>query len=498
MYPDRFTQLLPVALALFVAAGGARADYTVSLAAMIETERKAHAVEIADVNGDGLEDLIVILEILPLQFEDSVLIYLQQPDGTLAEPITSDFGGGIALAVGNLDPDYPAEVVVAMNDGVGIIDRDISRGRPVVRETAHPNGWNRNPWSIELIDVDRDGALDIVTKPPGHHIFVHLGDGRGGVRGVKIISLPINNWVDATSGDFNNDGYMDYAVLSSVLRAYVYINNGTEGFAAPYVLNPDPTGVAFYPAIVAGDFNNDGRDDLVIATDVGKLSLYEQGPGGTLSFARDLEGSWATSTMRARDVDMDGLTDIVLSEQRLSLFRQGSNGLEPMRILVNDDAVPRMLAVGDLDGDGCPDIVKPETFTTYVEIWKGHGCQQVADLGIDLAVSPQGITATLSNAGLETALTPETSFSISVLTGSLDVTAAPGCQMEPAGSRKARLTCTSGDLVRGTTQSIVIPLAVHSSDRRNVLSVSATTTTATVENNLRNNSARSLIRPGGR
>ena len=113
------------------------------------------------------------------------------------------------------------------------------------------------------VDVNADGILDLVGTGL-NSAAVMLGNGNGTFR--PRVEFPAGSQAqDVAAGDFNGDGRVDLVVsladpsiMVSLLRG-----NGDGTFGAP--LNIANTTGADSPAIVATDLDNDGRLDVVLA-----------------------------------------------------------------------------------------------------------------------------------------------------------------------------------------------------------------------------------------
>ena len=70
----------------------------------------------------------------------------------------------------------------------------------------------------------------------------------------------------AAAGDFNNDGKMDLVVSNGNSTVSVLLGHGDGTFQSQMTYNTDPNGTAY--AIAVGDFNGDGNADLVVTNSV--------------------------------------------------------------------------------------------------------------------------------------------------------------------------------------------------------------------------------------
>ena len=138
-----------------------------------------------------------------------------------------------------------------------------------------------------------------------------------------------------------------------------------------------------YPhSVVSADFNGDGKPDLFVSG--GSSSqvsvLTNTSSNGTISFApalyfpgmpMDMEGS------AVGDLDGDGRPDVVVTngvgDTSVSIFRNTSSGAAisfagSINFLTNYG--PYAVAIGDLDGDGKPDLAIANTGSNYVTLYK--------------------------------------------------------------------------------------------------------------------------------
>jgi photosystem II stability/assembly factor-like uncharacterized protein len=145
------------------------------------------------------------------------------------------------------------------------------------------------------------------------------------------------------------------------------------------VLNFFPTTSSFSSQIATGDFNEDGKPDIVIAPNLGlKLTVYKNNStAGAMSFFE--AGSYFTESTGVKigaiviaDIDNDGKLDIITGRDSnfnslgtISIIRNTSSGgnisFAPKIDLIAGEA-PKSLAINDIDGDGKPDIVAARTY----------------------------------------------------------------------------------------------------------------------------------------
>lgn len=163
--------------------------------------------------------------------------------------------GNLDLALINQIPVYGSSLV-ALGYGKGAFN---SAGHLYVQ------GF---PAGAAAGDFNQDGKLDVAvagggsTKYPNSGVAVSLGNGDGTFIEAAGSPIPLGQSLSAiVAGDFNGDGKLDLAVTDAVgNNIYVILGNGDGTFQTPISF---ATGNA-PNAIVAGDFNNDGKLDLAV------------------------------------------------------------------------------------------------------------------------------------------------------------------------------------------------------------------------------------------
>ena len=124
-----------------------------------------------------------------------------------------------------------------------------------------------NGGGVAAGDFNRDGhqdlAVGVYNIVPNNHIAVYLGNGDGSfVAGQKIL---VSDPQAVVATDFDDDGNVDLAAATFNSEAVVFsLGDGTGRFRPPLKFtiggtNPQPLDLA------SGDFNGDGRPDLVTA-----------------------------------------------------------------------------------------------------------------------------------------------------------------------------------------------------------------------------------------
>jgi hypothetical protein len=240
-----------------------------------------------------------------------------------------------------------------------------------------------DPGSFAVGDFNGDGNLDIVkvnnSSTPTATLTLLLGKGDGTfTTGTSpTISFPP---FSVTVGDFNGDGKVDVAVSSSADNAIaVLLSNGdgtfTESGLSRLVDSPSGNG----PMLI-GDFNGDGKPDLAMVNEkrvVGTLYFLTVGLGngdGTFTAAPGTSTGDA-SPAASGDFNGDGKLDVILSTgivPSVSLLVGNGDGT----FTVGSSLAPNYagpVAVGDLNGDGKLDVIVGNVNTSVISVFLGNG-----------------------------------------------------------------------------------------------------------------------------
>jgi peptide methionine sulfoxide reductase MsrB len=241
-------------------------------------------------------------------------------------------------------------------------------------------------WHYQgLGDFDGDRKSDVLLlnyTSSGVYVCLmngtHLGDNAQAFR----IDSP-NGWHFQTLGDFNGDGKSDVLLMNSITNGvYVCEMNGTELATNALAFNVQAADGWRFQDL--GDFNGDGKSDILLSNDITHgLCVCEM--DGTelgahaLSFNVSAAAGWHFQDLA--DFNGDGKTDILLmNDLTRGVYVCGMDGTQ---LAANGQAGTladgwRFADTGDFNGDGKADLLLLNDATRGVMVWQMDGTQVAA------------------------------------------------------------------------------------------------------------------------
>ncbi len=364
------------------------------------------AIRSADLNEDGIQDLVVA------NFGAhtlSVMLGLGTAgvgNGTFAAPVSVPTGANPnSLAFTDVDDDGILDVVVGLDAQT---DLAIHRGlgtAGVGDGTLDAATFVPLPMaarSVAIADLDEDGYEDLIAVGGGSGLAIARGQGLSGIgdgtfAAATLISVTTSPAVVQVV-DLNEDGIWDLAIGASSLR--VLLGNGTAGKGdgtfgpvVTYSVGSTPSSIA------AGDLNGDGITDLVVGNaGTNTLSVLlgngTAGVGdGTLQAAITVStGANGPRDVQLADWNQDGLPDVGMannSSAKVATVLQGNGDgtfSPPSTYAVS--TVPYAVALSDFDEDGGVDLVVCNRSTQNVSRLMA-GCDATTSSALAI-VSPNG------------------------------------------------------------------------------------------------------------
>ena len=268
-------------------------------------------------------------------------------------------------------------------------------------------------------DFNGDGKPDLVTGGD-----VMLGNGDGTFRHSATLTAPYST---PSIGDFNNDGKMD-VLIRTAQGIYLFLGNGDGTFQSGQMVNAASSGT-----IAIGDFNSDGRPDIVLCSTT-LLLLLGNGDGtfqppATISAA--FNSNYGPIFLQAADMNGDGKADLVLVESGINILI--GNGDGTFHSPINYASTGLAFAIADFNRDGKLDIAAvPETAGTVL-ILPGNGDGTLGapiSSGISFWTGGFALAADLNGDGkLDLVVTSYYSSGVMLLFGNGDGTFQSGLQL---------------------------------------------------------------------
>ncbi len=321
----------------------------ISFAARVDIATGSHpfGVAISDLDGDGKLDVVAVN-----QYDNTISVYRNtSASGVISFDTHVDFSTGIGpqyVAIGDLDGDGKPDIVVTDNDvnKVSVIQNTSTPGTTSF-STNVDFSTGLMPVAVAIADLDGDGKPDIVI-PSSYD---------------SVVSIYLNTSVTG-------------AISSS-------------SFATPVTM---PGGDAAF-GVAVGDLDGDGKPDIGITNYLSdNISIYRNTSSvGTLSFSPRVNFvvDSGPCSIKMGDINGDGKPDLAVvnyHSNTVSVFRNTatSGSITTTSFAAKIDfatgAMPYALAIGDLNGDGKPELIVTNDGDSTVSVLLND---PIASLGVN-------------------------------------------------------------------------------------------------------------------
>jgi hypothetical protein len=305
-----------------------------------ETGTRVTVVEAADLDGDGLPEIVA-------GTADNQL-YVLENDGDLTW--LYEAGGSIsAVALADLGGDGRAQIVVGSADGaVSLLD---DAGQPAwTFRTAGTASVGMAPVALPCLtayDLDQDGEIELLVG--SYDGQVHALDGNGQMRWSFDVGRPV---LGIWSGDIDGDGQIE--VIPSPYRGADLTVLENDGRLAWQQRTEGEIGL-----VQGGDIDGDGRAEVVLLSASWDLYLLEgDGQSAWHSEAMALGHAHAApdpGQVLVRDLDGNGRAEIavVTIDPPIGIYVFQGDGRQAWTFpLGTSSSTSARLTAGDVDGDG--------------------------------------------------------------------------------------------------------------------------------------------------
>jgi len=285
----------------------------------------SYSVFSADLDGDGLEDIISGSSL------DSQVSWFKNLGGSFGPRVTIANIESRSVYSCDIDNDGDNDIVSASSPDNSIVWLENTGGGSF--NSPHLVSDNIDGVQVaKCLDADSDGDQDLfVASYTGNKFSMFFNDGQGGFGSEVIIATGTDGASDIEFGDMDGDGDVDLITVESLNNRIRWLENDGLGFFN----NPEVIATNVFNATCAAplDMDNDGDLDVVYSGTQTQRVYYSKNLDGLGNFGANLNVYFFGTNDSVRslvtgDFDSDGWEDIVTifsASNEVRFFKNSGN-----------------------------------------------------------------------------------------------------------------------------------------------------------------------------
>ncbi|MCR4280292.1 MAG: FG-GAP-like repeat-containing protein, partial [Candidatus Komeilibacteria bacterium] len=317
-----------------------------------------YALTNADLNNDGYPELIFAdnySDDLKVSFNDK---------GAFSEPVgfgNIDYTQSIGTA--DFNSDSYIDVVVPIPNANAVVTLLNNQDNTLGATLSVPTRQYPRDMVVRDVNNDQIEEVAILNSYGSNDNYLTVYQRNGQYQYVPVETMSVARYpTTVTAGYFNNDTYLDYAVINSHYNNYVlqiFNSSGEMNWDNPSNIS---VSVPYYSYnVVAGDIDNDGDDDLIAYFGSNaEAIIFKNDNGSFVQNSMPLNDSQWSNYMTLIDMNGDDYPELVYANASygISIINNNNGTLSQTdKIQISVDDTISNFFVKDLNGDNRPDIL---------------------------------------------------------------------------------------------------------------------------------------------
>jgi len=328
----------------------------------------AEVISIADFNNDGLDDVALGMGAYYFR-EDNyrIAIFSQSANGILSE--TAEFSyvrsGRYSeiksMCTGDINNDNLQDLIITYDDSLVFYTQSTAE-KPGQRLSYFVGNGADN---AHCDDLNGDGLVDVAIASTNNNYIRVFYQGPTGFT-FKDYQKPNTGRSDIEVGDFNGDGRNDLVVSGQQDNGGLYFY--TQNTVGELIYSGSIFRGNAFNSIAVADIDNNGTDDVIFTSGTGYFNaevgiVHQAKPPLLNNYTVDIIDRFNQSyAVQVFDADCDGKKEVLSffeNDNLVGLFTETANGnftYDVLRANTDNATKPQASAIGDLNNDGKYDV----------------------------------------------------------------------------------------------------------------------------------------------